>query len=149
MDPIFGKKKDLRKEYQILVNEILPSLNDCQYCNQLKCKYCSQFSVNCNKCKRDRCFKCHRFNKSKDILINCGDFFVSNYVQDFLHDYFKMSDLSNYFLKIDINPIVKEKDPTEVVKFDNKKLESLTRKKEENRIFYFKSKKYRHYCKLI
>ena len=82
-------------------------------------------------------------------MINCGDFLVSNYVQDFLHDYFKMSDLSNYFLKIDINPIVKEKDPTEVVKFDNKKLESLTRKKEENRIFYFKSKKYRHYCKLI
>ena len=60
-----------------------------------------------------------------------------------------MSDLTNYFLKIDINPIVKGKDPTKVVKFDNKKLESLIRKKEEKGIFYFKSKKYRHYCKLI
>ena len=37
----------------------------------------------------------------------------------------------------------------EVVKFENQKLESLTRKKEEKGIFYFKSKKYRHYCKLI
>ena len=46
-------------------------------------------------CKRDKCLKCYRFNKSKDILINSGDFFISNYVQDFLHDYFKVSDLTN------------------------------------------------------
>ena len=82
-------------------------------------------------------------------MINSGDFFISNYVQDFLHDYFKVSDLTNYFLKMDINQIVKEKDPTGVVKFDNNKLESPPSKEEKKRIFYFKSKKYRHYCKLI
>ena len=91
------------------MNEILPSLNKCRFCNQLKCKYCLKFSVNCNVWKRDKCLKCYRFNKSKDILINSGDFFISNYVQDFLHDYFKVSDLINYFLKMDINQIVKEK----------------------------------------
>ena len=149
MDPIFGKNKELLKEYCILVNEILPSLNDCRFCNQLKCKYCLKFSVNCNMCKRDKCLKCYRFNKSKDILINSGDFFISNYVQDFLHDYFKVSDLTNYFLKMDINQIVKEKDPTGVVKFDNNKLQSPPSKEEKKRIFYFKSKKYRYYCKLI
>ena len=80
MDPIFGKNKELLKEYCILVNEILPSLNDCRFCNQLKCKYCLKFSVNCNACKRGKCLKCHRFNKSKDVLINSDDFFISNYV---------------------------------------------------------------------
>ena len=80
MDPIFGKNKELLKEYRILVNEILPSLNDCRFCNQLKCKYCLKFSVNCNACKRGKCLKCHRFNKSKDVLINSDDFFISNYV---------------------------------------------------------------------
>ena len=147
MDPIFAKSKELLKEYRILVNEILPSLNDCRFCNQLKCKYCLKFSVNCNMCKRDKCLKCYRFNKSKDILINSGDFFISNYVQDFLHDYFKVSDLTNYFLKMNINQILKEKDPMHAVKFDNNKLESPPPKEEKK--FYFESKKYRHYCKLI
>ena len=50
MDPIFGKNKELLKEYHILVNEILPLLNDCRFCGQLKCKYCLKFSVNCNLC---------------------------------------------------------------------------------------------------
>ena len=100
-------------------------------------------------CKRDKCLKCYRFNKSKDILINSGDFFISNYVQDFLHDYFKVSDLTNYFLKMDINQIVKEKNPMGVVKFDNNKLDSPPPKEEKKRIFYFNSKRYRYYCKLI
>ena len=82
-------------------------------------------------------------------MINNGDFFISNYVQDFLNDYFKVSDLTNYFLKMDINQIVKEKNPMGVVKFDNNKLESPPPKEEKKRIFYFKSKKYRYYCKLI
>ena len=119
MDPICGKNKELLKEYRILVNEILPSLNVCRFCNQLKCKYCLKFSANCNMCKGDKCLKCYRFNKSKDILINSGDFFISNYVQDFLHDYFIVSDLTDYFFKMDINQIVKEKDPTGVVKFES------------------------------
>ena len=135
MDPIFAKSKELLKEYRILVNEILPSLNDCRFCNQLKCKYCLKFSVNCNMCKRDKCLKCYRFNKSKDILINSGDFFISNYAQDFLHDYFKVSDLTDYFFKMDINQIVKEKDPTGVVKFNNNKLESPPPKEEKKEFF--------------
>ena len=82
-------------------------------------------------------------------MINSDDFFISNYVRDFLHDYFKVSDLTNYFLQMDINQIVKEKDPAGVVQFDNNKLKSPHFKEEKKRIFYFKTKKYRHYCKLI
>ena len=68
-------------------------------------------------------------------MINNGDFFISNYVQDFLNDYFKVSDLTNYFLKMDINQIVKEKNPMGVVKFDNNKLESPPPKEEKKRFF--------------
>ena len=95
---------------------------------------------------KDKCLNCHRFNKSKDILINSVDDFVSNYAKNFLHDYFKVSNLKNYFLNMDINQIVKEKDPTNVVKFENELPPPL-----KNRIFffYFKSNKYRHCCKLI
>ena len=150
MDPIFGKNKELLKEYHILVNEILPLLNDCRFCGQLKCKYCLKFSVNCNLCIKDKCLNCHRFNKSKDILINSVDDFVSNYANNFLHDYFKVSDLTNCFLNMDINQIVKEKNPTNVVKFENDKAELPPPLKNRNFFFYyFKSNKYRHYCNLI
>ena len=63
MDPIFRNSKELLKEYRFLVNEILPSLNDCRFCGQLKCKYCLKFSANCNMCIADKCLNCHRFNK--------------------------------------------------------------------------------------
>ena len=97
MDPIFGNNKEILNEYHFLVEEILPSLNDCRFCNELKCKYCKKFCVNCNMCKKDKCFNCYRFNKSKDILINCGNDFILDYVQNFLHVYFKVSDLTNFF----------------------------------------------------
>ena len=88
-------------------------------------------------CKKDKCFNCHRFNKSKDILINSGNDFISDYVQNFLHDYFKVSDLTNFFLNMDINQIVKEKDPMGVVKFDNKKVDSPPPKEEKKKNFLF------------
>ena len=77
MDPIFGNNKEFLKEYKILVKEIIPSLNECQMCQNLKCKYCLKFSITCGRCPKDKCFNCYKFNKSKDILINSGDFFIS------------------------------------------------------------------------
>ena len=59
---IFGGEKELIKEYKFLINEVLPSLNDCNFCDKLKCKYCKNYSVNCDMCKKDRCFNCARFN---------------------------------------------------------------------------------------
>ena len=149
MDLIFGNNKELLKEYRFLVNEILPSLNDCRFCNKLKCKFYKQFCVNYNICKKEKCLNCHRFNKSKDILINRDNDFISGYVQNFLHDYFKVSNITNFFLNMNVNQIVKDKDPMGVVNFNNKRL-ILHIQKKKKRIFYFKTKKYRHYfCKLI
>ena len=59
-----------------------------------------------------------------------------------------MNDLTNYFVQMDINQIVKEKNSVGVAKFGNNKLESPPLK-EGKKIFYFKTKNYRHYCILI
>ena len=46
MELIFGNEKELIKEYKFLINEVLPSLNTCNFCTKLKCKYCKKYSVN-------------------------------------------------------------------------------------------------------
>ena len=79
MDQIFKNNTDLKKEYHKMVNDLL-LLNDCGYCEKLKGRHCLKFSVNCGMCIRERCKNCFRFNKSKDILINCGDKQISDYV---------------------------------------------------------------------
>ena len=65
MELIFGNEKELICEYKFLIKEVLPTLNDYNFCNKLKCKYCKNFSLNCNLCKKDRCFNCLQFNESK------------------------------------------------------------------------------------
>ena len=92
-------------------------------------------------CIAEKCLNYHRFNKSKDILTNSDGYFVSSYVQNFLHDYFKVSDLSNYFLIMDINQIVKENDAMKIVKFKNDKVElPPPQKKKKKNIFILKVK---------
>ena len=51
-----------------------------------------------------------------------------------------MSDLTNYFVQMDINQIVKEKEPAGVVKFGNNKLESPPLKEEKKEYFILKLK---------
>ena len=41
------------------------------------------------------------------MLINSGDFFISNYVKNFLFDYFNVYDLTNYFLNMNVNGLIK------------------------------------------
>ena len=94
MDPIFKSNTELKKEYQILHKNILPSLNKCGNCSKFNCDYCLKFSVNCRSCIRQRCQNCFEFNRSKDILINSSDLQVSWYV-NFLTDSFAASGLFN------------------------------------------------------
>ena len=91
MDPIFKNYTDLKKEYCKMVND-LPLLNECGYCEKLKGRYCLNFSVNCGMCIRGRCKNCYNFNRSKDILINCKDKQISDYIQNVLFNYFRASD---------------------------------------------------------
>ena len=86
MDPIFKNNAELKKEYQLLYKNILPSLNNRGNCNNFKYDYCLKFSVNCSSYIRDKCQNCFEFNRSKDILINSTDVQISNYVSNFLTD---------------------------------------------------------------
>ena len=130
MDPIFGNNKELLKEYKILVKEIIPSLNECRMCQSLKCKYSLKLSITCGRCLKDKCFNCYKFNKSKDILINSGDLFISNSVKNFLFDYFNVSGLTNYFLNMDVNELIEEKNILEIIQNNNKIIYN-TKKEEE------------------
>ena len=129
---------------------MLPSLNDCSFCNKLKCKYCKNYSVNCNMCKKDRCFNCARFNKLKDILINSNNKIISDFIKKFLYDFFSISDFSISFfnLKNIINVQVFNwslKNITDTQVF-NESLKSNDILKKEK--VYCKSKKFGHYCKI-
>ena len=148
MDPIFKNNTKLRKEYRILYREILPSLNKCGNCNKFKCGYCLKFSTNCSSCVRDRCKKCAEFNRSNDILINSKDDQISNYVLNFLTDYFNASELSNQFFKMNITEEVKEKDSLYI--YNGKSFKKFCYKEENTnkKIDYnFKGKKRQFYFK--
>ena len=121
---------------------ILPSLNKCGNCNKIKCNYSLKFSVNCRSCIRDKCQNCFEFNRSKDILINSTDAQISNYVSNFLTDYFNVSKLSNQFFKVNITEEVKEKDPLYIYSGKIKKKFCYKEEKTDSKILYkYKGKK--------
>ena len=133
MDPFFKNNAELKKEYQLLYKNILPSLNNCGNCNNFKCDYCLKFSVNCSSCIRDKCQNCFEFNRSKDILINSTDVQIPNYVSNFLTDYFNASELSNQFFKMNITEEVKEKDPLYIYSGKIKKMFCYKEEKTDNK----------------
>ena len=120
-------------------------LNDCNFCNKLKCKYCKNYTVNCNICRTETCFNCKRFNKSKDILINSNNKIISDYIKNFLYDFFSISDFSISFFNLNIN-VNNSKNITNIDVFNNS-IKSKDVLKKEKKFFYYKSKKFRHYCK--
>ena len=111
MDPIFKNKTDIKKEYENLQKNILPMLNECGNCNKFKCNYCLKFSVNCNLSIKTKCKNGDKFNKSKDILLNCGIFQIELYVQNSLVGYFNMNDLTKEFFKMNISEEMQQKNP--------------------------------------
>ena len=132
-DPIYKNRIDLKREYRIMVKTILPSLNDCGYCGKIKCICSSKFRLDSSSCL-SKCQNCFEFNKSKDILINCGDDQISNYVKNFLIDYFNASDLTNYFLNMNITNEIKKQTQLILLKYMMKiKLHQLLKKKKENK----------------
>ena len=130
-DPIFKNRIDLKREYRIMVKTILPSLNDCGYCGKIKYIFSSKFRLDCSSCL-SKCQNCFEFNKSKDILINCGNHQISNYVKNLLIDYFNASDLTNYFLNMNITNEIKKQTQLILLKYMMKiKLHQFLKKKKK------------------
>ena len=103
MDPIFKNRFDLKKKIQHYAHKtILPSLNECSYCNVFKCGYCSKFSPKCGACKVRQCTNCSEFNKSKKVLLQCDNPQISSYVRNFRSDYFLASNQIKEFFKFNV-----------------------------------------------
>ena len=138
MELIFRSEKELIKEYKYLVTDVLPSLDDCNFCNKLKCKYWKNYTVNCNMCRTETCFNCKRFNNSNNKII-------SDYIKNFLYNFFSISDFSISFFNLNIN-VNNSNNITNIDVFNNS-IKSKDVLKKEKKFFYYKSKKFRHYCK--
>ena len=126
MDLIFGECVQLKKEFEELL-KILKDLNVCNFC--LKCTF------NCKDYFKEKCKNCDLYLKIKDILLNCKNEVIVNYVKFFLSDYCKISEVSKEFFKIDLSFNFD-------FSFDEKESnsENLTEKnfKGRKRNFYFK-----------
>ena len=142
MDPVF-ENKELKKEYENLHKSILSSLNECGNCNVFKCTYCKKFSVNCRFCLLWWCKNCTAFNKSKDILLNSGDRLCTQYVGNFLIDYFSVSDLSNEFFNMNISEKAREKDILFINDDSNKN--NIDYKENDKKVQYQLNGKIRHW----
>ena len=57
-------------------------------------------------------------------------FLISNSVKNFLFDYFNVSGLTNYFLNMDVNELIEEKNILEIIQNNNKIIYN-TKKEEE------------------
>ena len=103
MDFIFGNNSVLKKEYKEIMKD-LPKLNECDFCQKLHSSFCKKYTFNCRNCIKEKCKNCFKFNILKFI-----NQIISDFVKKNLFDYFKTSDLVNYFLKMDINFLLKKK----------------------------------------
>ena len=101
---------EMKREFQELVEKIVPSLNDCGNYNVFKCASCLKFSADCQSCRLWKCKNCTSFQTSKEILMNNCNNYSREYVANFLTDYFKISDITAEFFNLSISSeTVKEK----------------------------------------
>ena len=139
MEFIFGRETNLIKEYKILINEILPDLNECKFCNKLHCKHYKKYSLDCGMCKKERCLKCLRFIRSKDILINSNNKIISDYLQNFLIDFFNVSNFSNSFFD-DLHADNLNKSNILDIEQIFQSIKSIDNSTKKKKLFYYKSK---------
>ena len=94
------KSQEMKHEFNKLIYQIIPSLNECRNCNVLKCHYCVKFSSTCNSCRLWKCKNCFLYKKTKEILMEyCLNEAWEN-IANFLTDFFKISDTSIDFFNL-------------------------------------------------
>ena len=101
----------LRKEYKELVQEILPKVLECSYCNIDSCKYHTKFNFSCNLCRQVRCRTCFTFNISRKTLLDASNEETKNYLNCFIIDFLNLSEQSirNFFPDIKVETLKNEK----------------------------------------
>ena len=105
------KTETLKKEYRELVNEILPKVLECSYCNIHSCKHHKKRDVTCNLCRQAFCRACYSFNISRQILLDASNEETKNYLNCFIVDFLNISDesIKNYFPEIEVESLKRDK----------------------------------------
>ena len=79
----------LRREYKNFVENTLPAVIKCNYCNIDSCKWHKRFTATCDQCRKERCVNCSCFNLSRNYLFQNADdntkTFLHSYIMDFLN----------------------------------------------------------------
>ena len=99
MDLIFSECVQLTKEFEELL-KLLRDLNDCNFSLKEKCKNCRKYTFNCKDCFKEKCKNCDLYLKTKDILLNCKNKVIVNYVKSFCLIIVKFLRLPKNFLKL-------------------------------------------------
>ena len=105
------RTKTLKKEHKELVDDILPKVLECSYCNVGSCKYHTKFNFSCNLCRQVRCRTCFAFNISRQTLLDASNEETKYYLNCFIIDFLNLSDESirNYFPEIKLESLKREK----------------------------------------
>ena len=98
------QSKEIEIEFKELVNEIIPSLNECVNCNIFECKYCYNFTVNCSSCRKLKYKNCEKYKRTNEMLLQNYSNKSLDCILNFLIDLFKISDYSIDFFN-DLKPI--------------------------------------------
>lgn len=99
----------LKREFEELVNEIIPSLADCRRCEKFCCFYCKKFAVTCTRCRNERCKNCCKFESSLKILLENGNETSKQYVANFVDDFFSIGDIAAKFFNLNVCSIEQRK----------------------------------------
>ena len=91
-------------------------------------------------CKKERCLKCLRFIRSKDILINSNNKIISDYLQNFLIDFFNVSNFSNSFFFDDLHADNLNKSNILDIEQIFQSIKSIDNSTKKKKLFYYKSK---------
>ena len=145
------QSKEMEIEFKELVNEIIPSLNECVNCNIFECKCCYNFTVNCSSYRKLKCKNCEKYKRTKEILFQNYSNKSLDCIVNFLIDLFKISDYSIDFFN-DLKPIndeVKRKKDFFLIENDAKKHIFKEQYSNGKIIYYFKGRKYRLFSKHI
>ena len=82
-----------KKEFKTLTEEILPAASKCGPCGNFSCKWHKEFLLTCRQCRDVRCSNCVMLKSSISLLMKLADDDGRNYLQNFITDYFNLSDI--------------------------------------------------------
>ena len=82
-----------KKEFKTLTEEILPVMSKCGLCGNFSCKWHNFFFLPCSQSRDVRCSNFVMLKSSISLSMKFADDDGKNYLQNFITDYFNLSDI--------------------------------------------------------